>query len=75
MISKADIEKAYVLMRKQVACTPFGFVDVSFTLETKGHPLIAKIKQAIQVAASYCQQEGRWRSKPLPLVPREGAAP
>lgn len=33
--------------------SPFGYVDVSLTLETKGHPHIAEIRQALQA-------EGYW---------------
>ncbi|MCX5905893.1 MAG: threonine ammonia-lyase [Deltaproteobacteria bacterium] len=53
------------------SCTPFGFVDVSLTLETKGHPHIKTIKQAIQ-EGGYFLQEGRGIVNPCPIVPKQG---
>ncbi len=53
------------------SCTPFGFVDVSLTLETKGHPHIETIKQAIQ-EGGYFLQEGRGIVNPCPIVPKQG---
>ena len=39
---------------------PFGFVDVSITLETKGHAHIHKIEEALQNAGILCEKQCRF---------------
>jgi threonine dehydratase len=51
------------------SCPPFGFVDVSLTLETKGHSHIRDIKQTLQ-EAGYFLQEGRGIVNPCPIPTR-----
>jgi len=50
-------------------CPPFGYVDVSLTLETKGHSHIRDIQQTLQ-QAGYFLQEGRGIVNPCPIPTR-----
>ncbi len=55
IIKKRQVNILDIMHHRYDSTAPFGYVDVSFTLETKGHPHIEEIKKALRESGYHPQ--------------------